>query len=123
MDLKTDAPGWEKFNPLEDVEVEIRRMNLEESLDLNADLQSEEGEEVDGEREVMIILPPDKAKACFVKYVRNIKGLKVNGKDIKQAEDLLAPDMANLPELKVLYALCIKKFFAMNVLQEDEAKN
>jgi len=122
MDLKTDAPGWVKFNPVDDVNVEIRRLSLEESLDLNAVLESKE-ETVNGKVELMIILPPDKAKDCFKKYVRNIEGLKVNGIDIKSPAEILDPSMSNLPELQVLYGMCIKKFFGMNVMQEDETKN
>lgn len=118
MDLTTEAPGWVKFNPIEDVQVEIRRINLKESLDLNADLESEES---DGE--FMIVLPPGKAQGYFKKYVRNIKGLKVNGQAIKKPDELLDPSMASLPELKVIYGACVQKFFAMNVLHEDEAKN
>ncbi len=102
MDLTSKIPGWEKFDPIEGIEVEIKRLTFDESLDLNAQLETRETKE-DGKTVVEIVLPPPAAKECFKNYVRNIEGLKVNGKKIKVPEKLLA---ANVPGFPVqLYSL------------------
>ena len=123
MDLTSKAPGWEKYEPVEGVELEIKRLNFDESLDLNAKLETKEEINEKDETEIIIVLPPPAAKECFKKYVRNIEGLKINGKKIKVPEKLLRPEIAGFPELQVLYGMCIKRFFAMNIMQEDETKN
>jgi len=123
MDLTGKKPGWEKYDPIEGIELEIKRLSQEEALDLNAMLESREVTSKNGKAEIEIILPPSEAKECFKKYIRNIEGLKINGKKVKSPDKLFAEDMPNFPEIQVLYGMCIKRFFAINVMQEDETKN
>jgi hypothetical protein len=112
MDISIKEPGWEKFE-WEDITVEVKRLTSEEGLDLQGDLASLEGENVFS----------DKIKAYFTKYARNIEGLKINGKAIKEPAKLLDPSIGRSPIIERFYIAVINHFFAVNTVAEDERKN
>ena len=99
MDISIKAPGWEKF-VWEDVECEIKTLTFEEGLDV-----------------------PPTVKEQVKSYVRNIKGLKVNGKEIKKIDDLMDPKVARCAELQDFYLAILEKYIELNSVTREESKN
>lgn len=116
MDLNVKEPGWEKFE-WEGVTCEIRRLSEGEDLALRSKLLGLDGVNLFSS-EVQAIIDNGGHP-----YIRGIKGLKINGKPLKEFKDLMDPGTGAHPKLAELYAALVGRFLALREPTEEEAKN
>jgi len=135
MDIKTNAPGWEEYQPFPDkhpeVKCEIRRMTFKEgkgfsrdcrvgALLMNGILRTKDGREREG---LIWDYWGECAESYFTRYVRNLEGITLDGKEIKTTADVLSDTMSNNDFLGTFYLMTITEIVDRNIVTEDEGKN
>ena len=116
MDIKVGPTGWERVTPLEEfpeLTVEIRRLSLVGYLDFN-----EEHTDTDGK--LAITFSGKNGREVFKTHCRNIEGLSVGDRPIKQPIDLLSDNTPPDGGAVVFISACVSRFWDMNIASEED---